>query len=56
MKEVKTVLTKKKVTKNTVRYDHPQREGICPAVYLSKKHVPQPHPERIELTVGFPDR
>lgn len=55
MKEVKAILTRKKETKNTVRYDHPEGKGICPAVYLKKKHIHPPYPEHIELTVGLPE-
>lgn len=55
MKEIKTVLTQTKVTKNTVRYDHPEGEGIVPAIYLKKSHVPHPFPKLIEVTIGFPE-
>lgn len=55
MKEIKTILTKVKETKRTVRYDHPKGEGICPAIYLTKEHMPTPYPEQIQVTIGFPE-
>lgn len=55
MKTTKVTLTKVKVTKNTVRYDHPAGEGICPSVYLKKVLLPKPHPNRVEVTIGFPE-
>lgn len=56
MKEVKTILTKVKETKRTVRYDHPKGEGICPAIYLVKEHIPRrPYPEQVQITIAFPE-
>lgn len=51
---VTMTLKQVKATKNMVRYDYPGKDKhtvAISAVYISKRHLPNPYPDAVELTL-----